>query len=301
MTIRTAVLPVAGLGTRFLPITKSMPKEMLPVVDQPLIQYVVEEAWSAGIEQVVLVSSRGKAVLEDHFDTNAELELALDAKGKQELLASVRALTPPGGSTICAVRQSSPLGLGHAVLCARELVGNEPFAVLLPDDLICTGDSAPGVLSQLVEQYKKTTSSVVAIMEVAPSQTDRYGVIDPFDSKIVDGERLIKTKGLVEKPEPAQAPSNLAVVGRYILTPEIFTLLASGNRGAGGEIQLTDAICALLGQQSVYGYLFEGTRFDCGNKVGYQMANIALSLERPEMREQLLPFIKEQLLSYGAE
>ncbi|MBF0358942.1 MAG: UTP--glucose-1-phosphate uridylyltransferase GalU [Magnetococcales bacterium] len=301
MAICTAVLPVAGLGTRFLPITKSIPKEMLPVVDQPLIQYVVEEAWSAGIEQVVLVSSRGKTSLEDHFDSNAELESALDAKGKQESLAAVRGLTPPDGRTICAVRQHAPLGLGHAVLCARAIVGNNPFAVLLPDDLIWTGDSAPGVLSQLVEQFEKSASSVVAVMEVEQSQTCLYGVIDPFDSEIDSRERLIKAKGLVEKPKPDSAPSNLAVVGRYILTPEIFNFLSTGNKGAGGEIQLTDAICALLAQQSVYGYRFEGVRFDCGDKAGYQMANIALSLERPDMREQLIPFIKEQLLNYSAE
>ncbi|MBF0453257.1 MAG: UTP--glucose-1-phosphate uridylyltransferase GalU [Magnetococcales bacterium] len=299
MTIRTAVLPVAGLGTRFLPITKSLPKEMLPVVDAPLIQYVVEEAWSAGMEQVVLVSSRGKAILEDHFDTSPELESALEAKGAEALLATLRELTPAGVGRIASVRQSAPLGLGHAVLCARAVVGNEPFAVLLPDDLIWTEESTPTVLRQMVDAFQHKGSSLVAVMEVDPSQTDKYGVIDPVDREIKPGERLIQTQGLVEKPEPAQAPSNLAVIGRYILTPDVFDLLENGKRGAGGEIQLTDAICALLPSQSVYGYRFEGTRFDCGDKVGYQMANLALSLHRPEMRERLLPFLQEQLAHWG--
>jgi UTP--glucose-1-phosphate uridylyltransferase len=295
MTIRTAILPVAGLGTRFLPVTKSIPKEFLPVVDKPLIQYVVEEAWSAGIEQVVLVSSRGKAVLEDYFDTNPELEAVLAAKGKQELVATIQGLVPTEAGKICSVRQSAPLGLGHAVLCARSVVGNEPFAVLLPDDLILTDASTPSVLRQMVDQFDKCGNSLVAVMEVERSQTDKYGVIDPFTGTVADDERLIRTKGLVEKPDPEQAPSNFAVIGRYILRPEIFDHLVSGRRGAGGEIQLTDAICALLDKQSVYGYRFAGTRYDCGDKTGYQMANLALALSRSDIREGLLPFVKEQL------
>ncbi|MBF0193490.1 MAG: UTP--glucose-1-phosphate uridylyltransferase GalU [Magnetococcales bacterium] len=299
MTIRTAVLPVAGLGTRFLPVTKSIPKEMLSVVDRPLIQYVVEEAFSAGIEQVVLVSSRSKSVLEDHFDSHVELEMALEAKGKDELLQLVKDLTPPKGRSISAVRQSAPLGLGHAVLCAQAVVGREPFAVLLPDDLIWTDDATPSVLTQMVEQYEKIQASVVAVMEVSPAQTNLYGVIDPSNPDVSKGDSVIKAKGFVEKPSPDIAPSNLAVVGRYILTPEIFPLLANGKKGAGGEIQLTDAISALLEQQSVFGYRFSGTRYDCGDKIGYQKANLALSLQRPDMRSELLPFIKEQLASWS--
>ncbi|MBF0444558.1 MAG: UTP--glucose-1-phosphate uridylyltransferase GalU [Magnetococcales bacterium] len=299
MRIHTAVLPVAGLGTRFLPVTKSIPKEMLPVVDRPLIQYVVEEAFSAGIEQVVLVSSTGKAVLEDHFDSSVELEMALEAKGKDELLQLVRDLAPPAGRSISSVRQSAPLGLGHAVLCAWPIVGNKPFAVLLPDDFIWTDDNTPSVLTQMVEQFNKLEASVVAVMDVSPSQTNLYGVIDPYNPKVDDSEDIIRAKGFVEKPSPDVAPSNLAVIGRYILTPEIFPLLANGKKGAGGEIQLTDAISALLGQQSVFGYRFSGTRYDCGDKIGFQMANIALSLQRSEMRSELLPFLREQLARWN--
>ncbi|MBF0382996.1 MAG: UTP--glucose-1-phosphate uridylyltransferase GalU [Magnetococcales bacterium] len=299
MTIRTAVLPVAGLGTRFLPVTKSIPKEMLPVVDRPLIQYVVEEAFTAGIEQVVLVSSSGKGVLEDHFDSHVELEMALAAKGKDELLQLVKDIAPPQGKSISAVRQSAPLGLGHAVLCARPVVGNEPFAVLLPDDLIWTDGSTSAVLTQMVEQFDEIQASLIAVMEVSPSQTNLYGVIDPYDPELDDGNDIIRAKGFVEKPSPEVAPSNLALIGRYILTPEIFPLLANGKKGAGGEIQLTDAISALLEQQSVFGYRFRGVRYDCGDKTGYQMANLALSLQRSEMRDELLPFIKKQLADWS--
>ncbi len=299
MKIRTAVLPVAGLGTRFLPITKSMPKEMLPVVDKPLIQYVVEEAWAAGIEHVVMVSSQGKTVLEDHFDSSPELEAALAAKGKDELLATVQELTPGGVGRISAVRQSAPLGLGHAVLCARAVVGDEPFAVLLPDDLIWTGDGTPPVLRQMVDEFAQVGGSVVAVMPVERSQTDKYGVIDPYDPEVDPGKRLIRVKGLVEKPDPDAAPSHYAVVGRYILAPEVFDFLESGERGAGGEIQLTDAICALLDKQKVYGYHFAGVRFDCGDKTGFQKANLALSMERPDLREGLVPFLREELARWG--
>ncbi|MBF0448578.1 MAG: UTP--glucose-1-phosphate uridylyltransferase GalU [Magnetococcales bacterium] len=299
MNVRTAVLPVAGLGVRFLPITKSIPKEILPVVDAPLIQYVIEEAWSAGMERVVLVTSRGKTVLEDHFDSNYELEAALEAKGNQEGLDIVKGLTPPGVGAISAVRQSEALGLGHAVLCARAVVGDEPFAVLLPDDLIWTDEPTPSVLRQMVTQFNDLGAPLVAVMEVDPAETDKYGVIDPYHAKIDPGERLIRTKGLVEKPSPEQAPSNLAVIGRYILTPEIFDYLAKGRRGAGGEIQLTDAICALLEEQSVYGFRFQGVRYDCGDKSGYQMANLSLALQRPELREKLLPFMAQQLDLWG--
>lgn len=300
MKIRTAVLPVAGLGTRFMPITKSIPKEILPIVDTPLIQYVVEEAWSAGIEQVVLVSSRGKEVLENHFDSHPELETALSTKNKTDLLNTLKSLTTPDNKTIAVVRQSEPLGLGHAVLCARELVGNEPFAVLLPDDLVWTGKDGPSALKQMVTKFQEVSSSLVAVMEVEKSETDKYGIIDPLAEYGAD-DNMIATKGLIEKPHPDHAPSNLAIIGRYILTPEIFDLLASGTRGAGGEIQLTDAICALLDQQSVYGYRFAGVRYDCGDKTGYQMANLALSLHRPKMRKRLIPFLQDQLAQWGVD
>lgn len=295
MTVRTAVLPVAGLGSRFLPITKSVPKEFLAVVDTPLIQYVVEEAWAAGIERIVLVTSRSKSVFLDHFVTHAELEAALMARGKEELLNSVKQIKTPNAGTISAVRQNEPLGLGHAVYCARPLVGNEPFAVLLPDDLIWVDKGEPTVLEQMVSQFNELGNSMVAVMEVDRSETDKYGVIDPAGVNINKKQRLMRIKGVVEKPDPQEAPSQLAIIGRYILTPEIFDLLALGRTGRGGEIQLTDAIEALLSIQPVHGYRFQGIRYDCGDKAGYQMANLALSLQRPELRARLLPFLKEQL------
>ena len=285
MKIRKAVFPVAGLGTRFLPATKAMAKEMLPVVDKPIIQYAVEEALDAGIEQIIFVTGRGKKALEDHFDHSFELELSLKNKEKNDLLKQVEQLVPETG-TIVYTRQNEPLGLGHAIWCARHIVGDEPFAVLLADDLI---KSKQPVLSQMIQRFDRLRASIAAVMEVDKDQTDKYGIIDadPIEDSVV------RVRGMVEKPPPGEAPSNLAIIGRYILTPKIFHFLGKKKTGAGGKIQLTDAMQQLLKTQPIFGYKFEGTRFDCGDKAGFQMANIAYAMEHPEIREKLLPFIKK--------
>ncbi len=285
MKIRKAVFPVAGLGTRFLPATKAMPKEMLTVVDKPIIQYAVEEASKAGIEQFIFVTGRGKEALANHFDRSYELENTLHARGKDELLKEVGAMIPDSGN-IVYTRQNDPLGLGHAIWCARDIVGDEPFAVLLADDLVKTRN-AP-VLSQMVDRFERLRASVVAVMEVDPEQTSRYGILDGVDIE----DNVVSIKGLVEKPKPEEAPSNLAIIGRYILTPEIFNILGQKKFGAGGEIQITDAMEILLNKQPIFGYRFEGTRFDCGDKAGFQMANLAFSMERPDISETLMPFMK---------
>lgn len=282
--VRTAVLPVAGLGTRFLPATKVMPKEMLPVVDKPLIQYAVEEALAAGVEQVVFVTSRGKAMLEDHFDHAIELEATLAERGKDAALDTVRKLIPPEGA-IAAVRQQRPLGLGHAVWCAREIVGDAPFAVILPDDLV---QAETGCLSQMVDAYTETGGNLVAVMDVPREHTNRYGVLD---TGRVDG-RLAEVKGLVEKPAPEKAPSTLSVIGRYILQPEIFAELERKERGAGDEIQLTDAMARLIGRQPFHGFRFAGTRFDCGDKAGFLSANVAYALARQDLGAELKAYLK---------
>jgi len=282
--VRAAVLPVAGLGTRFLPATKVMPKEMLPVVDKPLIQYAVEEAFAAGIEQVILVTGRGKGMLEDHFDHAFELEATLAERGKDAALETVRTLIPRAGA-IASVRQQQPLGLGHAVWCAREIVGDEPFAVILPDDLV---QAKIGCLTQMVEAYDKTGGNLVAVMDVPREHTSRYGVLETGE---VDG-RLAEINGLVEKPAPEEAPSTLSVIGRYILQPEIFAELDRKERGAGGEIQLTDAMARLIGRQPFHGFRFEGTRYDCGDKAGFLNANIAYALAREDLADQIAAFLK---------
>lgn len=284
MNIKKAVFPVAGLGTRFLPATKAMAKEMLPVVDKPLIQYAVEEAFDAGIEQIIFVTGRGKKALEDHFDRCFEIELTLENKGKTDLLKQIQELVPKTG-TIVYTRQNEPLGLGHAIWCARDIVGDEPFAVLLADDLIQTHKP---VLKEMVKQFDRFRASIAAVMEVDNDQTDKYGILDATQME----NKIYKINDMVEKPSPKEAPSNLAIIGRYILTPAIFKHLGKGETGAGGEIQLTDAMKALLKEQPIFGYQFEGTRFDCGDKVGFQMANLAFALERPDMRDRLLQFIK---------
>ena len=265
--VRKAVFPVAGMGTRFLPATKAMPKEMLPVVDKPLIQYAVEEAAAAGIEQMVFVTGRNKRAIEDHFDRVPELEQLLERGGKHQMLEALMSATPRG-VTFVYVRQPEPLGLGHAVLCAQAVVGDEPFAVILADDLI---DAAPGVTTQLVESYRRHASSVLAVQDVPRADTSKYGVVatEPMDGP---EERVV---GIVEKPRPDQAPSTLAVVGRYVLRPEIFAELATTPRGSGGEIQLTDAIARRVPQREVIVRRFSGTRFDCGSKAGFLAANIA--------------------------
>jgi len=285
MKIRKAVFPVAGLGTRFIPATKAMAKEMLPVVDKPIIQYAVEEAFKAGIEQIIFVTGRGKKALEDHFDRSFEIEHTLMEKGKDDLLKQIQELVPQTG-TIVYTRQNQPLGLGHAIWCARDIVGDEPFAVLLADDLIQTDKS---VLSEMVKKFDRLRASIAAIMEIEKDQTDKYGILKA--TQIEDD--IVKIDDMIEKPKPENAPSNLAIVGRYILTPRIFYHLERGKKGANGEIQLTDAMKALLNEQPIFGYQFKGKRFDCGDKVGFQMANLAFALERPDMRDKLINFIRE--------
>lgn len=277
-TITKAIFPVAGLGTRFLPATKANPKEMLPIVDKPLIQYAVEEAVNAGITELIFVTNSSKRAIEDHFDSNFELEATLQERGNQELLSIVRGILPDGVS--CAyIRQKSPQGLGHAVWCAKQLTMNEPFAVLLADDLI-DGGSRP-CLKQMVEQFDATQSSVVAVQKIQPQESKKYGVVDVAGADQV----LAKVRAIVEKPAPDKAPSNLGVVGRYILTPRIFSLLENTRTGSGGEIQLTDAIAKLLQEETVYAYQFEGKRYDCGSKLGYLDATVAYALKHPELAE----------------
>jgi len=280
--VRKAVFPVAGLGTRFLPATKAIPKEMLTVVDRPLIQYAVDEAREAGIEQMIFVTGRGKGALEDHFDISFELEATMKARGKSlDPLESTR--FQPG--SITSVRQQEPLGLGHAVWCARHIVGDEPFAVLLPDDLMYGN---PGCLRQMVEAYEKVGGNIICAQEVPPERTASYGIITPGGR---DG-RLTEVKGLVEKPKPEEAPSTLAIVGRYILQPEIMRVLGNQEGGAGGEIQLTDAMAALIGTQTFHGVTFDGERHDCGDKTGFVIANIALALGREDVAPAVRGFLE---------
>lgn len=277
MKITKAIFPVAGLGTRFLPATKANPKEMLPIVDKPLIQYAVEEAVAAGIKELIFVTSSSKRAIEDHFDSNFELEATLTEKGKKELLDIVKGILPEGVS--CAyIRQKSPQGLGHAVLCAKSLVLNEPFAVLLADDLI-DGGSEP-CLKQMVARFNEKQASIIAVQEVDADQTQKYGIVDVLCQTVT-----MAMRGIVEKPLAKNAPSNLAVVGRYILTPQIFHLLENTHRGSGGEIQLTDAIAKLLLEEPVYAYQFAGKRYDCGSKLGYLEATVAYALKHPELAE----------------
>jgi UTP--glucose-1-phosphate uridylyltransferase len=284
--IRKAVFPVGGLGTRFLPATKAMPKEMLPVVDKPLIQYAVEEAQSAGIEEFIFVTGRSKTAIEDHFDHSYELETTLKERGKNAQVIAVNSWMPRPGQ-IAYTRQQVPLGLGHAVWCARNLVGDEPFAVLLADDLILADKPC---LTQMVEVHEETDGNVVAVMEVPREHTNRYGILDVEQ----DDGRLVKMRGVVEKPVPAKAPSNLSIIGRYILQPEVFDHLARIGRGAGNEIQLTDALAELIrGNKPFHGLRFAGRRFDCGDKVGFLQANIAFALSRADMCEAVKQILSE--------
>jgi UTP--glucose-1-phosphate uridylyltransferase len=279
------VFPVAGLGTRILPATKAMPKEMLTVVDQPLIHYAVEEAKAAGIEEFYFVTGRGKGSLEDHFDVAYEMEATLRERGKTEQLAEMEAWLPAAGQ-IAYTRQQRPLGLGHAVWCARHLVGNEPFAVLLVDDLMVCD---PPCLKQMVDAYEETGGNVVAVIEVPREQTSRYGVLDIIEDK----GALVRAKGVVEKPNPAEAPSNLTIIGRYIIQPEIFGHLETMRPGIGNEIQLTDGLAALIAEgQEFHGLRAKGRRFDCGDKLGFIEANIALGLEHPEIGDGLRRILK---------
>jgi UTP--glucose-1-phosphate uridylyltransferase len=279
MQVRKAVFPVGGMGTRFLPATKALPKEMLPIVDKPLIQYAVEEAAAAGVEEFIFVTGRGKAAIEDHFDHSYELEDLLSARGKTQELAALRAAIPAAGQ-IAYTRQQEPLGLGHAVWCARNLVGDEPFAVLLADDLIM---SKTPCLKQMTDAASKTGGNIVAVMDVPRAHTSRYGILDVGE----DDGHLAEVRGLVEKPDPAEAPSTLSVIGRYILMPEVFDYLDKKERGAGGEIQLTDAMAKMIGRKPFHGLRFEGTRFDCGDKLGFLQATVAFGLARDDLREGL--------------
>lgn len=278
MIVTKAIFPVAGLGTRFLPATKANPKEMLPIVDKPLIQYAVEEAVAAGVTELIFVTSSSKRAIEDHFDSNFELESNLIERGKLELLAIVRDILPDGVS--CAyIRQKSPKGLGHAVLCAKQLVMNEPFAVLLADDLIDGGSHS--CLQQMVGEFNESQSSIIAVQSIPREETIKYGIVDVADQH----SRISSIKDIIEKPDPKNAPSTLGVVGRYILTPRIFTLLENTSQGSGGEIQLTDAIAKLLQEEKVYALQFQGKRYDCGTKLGYLQATIAYALKHPELAD----------------
>lgn len=280
--VRTAVFPVAGRGTRFLPATKASPKEMLPIVDKPLVQYAVEEAISAGATRLVFVTGSSKRAIEDHFDVDAELERSLGDSGKKELLATIRNIVPAGVACVY-IRQGEPLGLGHAVLCARPAVGDEPFFVHLADDLI-RGD--PPCLKQMALEYERHGGSVIAVERVPPERTSSYGIV------AIDERSDNRITRIVEKPDPEDAPSDQAVVGRYLLAPKIFDKLESTGRGAGGEIQLTDAIADLLADSAVHAFAFQGKRYDCGSKLGYLKATVAYALEHPELAERFRRHLK---------
>ena len=287
-TVAKAVFPVAGLGTRFLPATKAQPKEMLPIVDKPLIQYAVEEAYDAGIRHMVFVTGRNKRAIEDHFDTAYELETELESAGKHELLALVHSIKPDDMD--CSyVRQPRSLGLGHAVLCAQPLVGDEPFAVLLADDLMTGLEGGKSVLRQMVEVFERVRTSVIAVQEVPLDHVKRYGIVagDPA------GDRLTRVRQMVEKPSPDKAPSRMGVAGRYILTPAVFDQIRQQPRGAGGEIQLTDGIARLIATEGVHAFQYEGKRYDCGSKQGFLEATVELALRHPEVRAEFRAFLKQ--------
>ena len=283
--IRKAVFPVAGLGTRILPATKAMPKEMLTVVDRPLIHYAIEEAKAAGIEQFYFVTGRAKSAIEDHFDHAFELEMTLRERGKDAQLKELRSWLPPAGH-VAYTRQQQPLGLGHAVWCARHLIGDEPFAVLLVDDLMV---GEPPALKQMVDAYEQTGGNIVAVVEVPREQTNRYGVLDIVE----DNGTLVRARGVVEKPDPAEAPSNLTIIGRYIIQPGVFEHLEKTKPGAGNEIQLTDGLAALIAEgQPFYGFRAAARRYDCGDKLGYLEATVALGLDHPELGAGLREILK---------
>jgi len=293
MSIRKAVLPVAGLGTRFLPATKAQPKEMLPIVDKPLVQYAVEEVAASGIPMVIFVTGRGKDAIEDHFDVSFELEHQLAGRGKVELRKQMRSIA--GLLDITYIRQKEPLGLCHAILIARDLVGDEPFAVLLSDDVV---DSRMPCLKQMMDVFERYGRSVLAIQRVEPKAVSAYGIIHglPVPDRHWDG-RLFRIDDMVEKPAPRQAPSNLAIIGRYILTPAIFKELAATRRGTGGEIQLTDGLRGLLAKEPIYGYLFEGKRYDAGDKLGFLQATVELALKRPDLGKPFRDYLRKLKLN----
>ena len=289
--LNKAVFPVAGLGTRFLPATKAQPKEMLPVVDKPLIQYAVEEAYAAGIRHMIFVTGRNKRAIEDHFDTAYELENELEVAGKHDLLALVRSIQAKD-MAFSYVRQPRSLGLGHAVLCAEHMVGNEPFAVLLADDLMTGPPGGQAVLAQMAEQFKLLQQSVLAVQEVPLDQTRRYGIVAGAKLGGESGERLMKVSAMVEKPAPEAAPSRMAVAGRYILTPAVFKHIRSQKPGVGGELQLTDGIASLMANESVYAFEYAGKRYDCGSKVGFLQATVELALQHPEVGTEFKNYLK---------
>lgn len=284
MKVRKAVIPAAGLGTRFLPATKAQPKEMLPIVDKPTIQYIIEEAAAAGIEDIIVVTGRNKRSIEDHFDRSIELEMELEKDGKDEMLKMVKDITEI--ANIHFIRQKQPLGLGHAVLTASHFIGNEPFAVLLGDDVVI---SKKPCLQQMIEVFDEYQTSIVGVQKVSDEVVHKYGIVD---GKSVD-DGVYKVKGLVEKPSLEEAPSNIAILGRYILTPEIFRFLETQEKGAGGEIQLTDAMKRLAAEQAMYAYIFKGHRYDVGSKTGFLQANIEFALRNPEIRDELMDYLKE--------
>ncbi len=284
--ITKAVFPVAGLGTRFLPATKASPKEMLPIVDKPLIQYAVEEAIAAGMDTMIFITGRNKRAIPDHFDKSYELEKELEAKGKLEVLDMVRNILPAHVSCIF-IRQSEALGLGHAVLCAKSVVGNEPFAVILADDLVENGDR--GCMAQMTQQFAKTPHSILAVERVNPNETDKYGIVKTIPT---DNDKIGEVQSIVEKPKPDVAPTNLGVIGRYILTPAIFAEIQNTGKGAGNEIQLTDAIAALLKKEKVLAYEFEGIRYDCGTKLGFLIATVEQALLHKELKTEFLDYLK---------
>jgi len=287
MSVKKAIFPVAGLGTRFLPATKAQPKEMLPVVDKPLIQYAVEEAYAAGVREMIFVTGRHKRPIEDHFDMTFELEVALEQANKRDLLEVVRSVKPDDMECIY-VRQAQALGLGHAVLCGQRLVGNDPFAVLLADDLMVGPADGKPVLAQMVEQFDEWHASILAVQEVPAEQTRRYGIVAGREVN----ERIVDVAQMVEKPAPEAAPSRLGVAGRYILTPGVFREILSQPRGVGGEIQLTDGIASLLRREKVFAYRYEGKRYDCGTKEGFLEANVELALAHPELGPGFREFLR---------
>ncbi|CAM4008763.1 UTP--glucose-1-phosphate uridylyltransferase GalU [Alkalicoccus chagannorensis] len=285
--VKKAIIPAAGLGTRFLPATKAMPKEMLPIVDKPTIQYIVEEAVASGIEDIIIVTGKGKRAIEDHFDHAFELEQSLMEKGKNDILERVQHSS--NMVDIHYIRQKEALGLGHAIWCARKFIGDEPFAVLLGDDIVQSDDPC---LGQLIGEYEKSGASIVGVQQVADEDTSRYGIVDPERQS---DNRLHSVKHFVEKPKPGTAPSNLAIMGRYVLTPEIFDFLGEKQFGSGGEIQLTDAIEKLNTVQRVFAYDFSGRRFDVGEKVGFVKTTIEMAMQNPEIKKELEPFLEEML------
>ncbi|MES2983756.1 MAG: UTP--glucose-1-phosphate uridylyltransferase GalU [Pseudomonadota bacterium] len=293
--VRKAVFPVGGLGTRFLPATKSMPKEMLPVVDKPLIHYAFEEARAAGIEQFIFVTGRNKHAIEDHFDHMYELQNHLSKKNKAHELEQTSNWLPEPGN-VCFTRQQEPRGLGHAVWCARHLIGDEPFAVILADDMV---HAPTPCLAQMVKAYDKARGNILGVMDVPRAKTSSYGIVDIDTTAKTPDKRLVAAKGLVEKPAPKDAPSTLSIIGRYILQPEIFAILDKQKPGAGGEIQLTDAIAKMIGKDDVFGYRFDGVRYDCGSLVGFVAANVAYALDRKEITATMAEELKQVFARAG--